>query len=86
MTFELQPGDVAFHHCMTMHASGWVVHPAPANVPIPRRRGYSVHYMRASSIVLPTDVKSPDANVNPATGVGEAGYLQVRGRSFEGRV
>ena len=82
--FELEPGDVAFHHCLTLHASGWVVHPAEANVPLPRRRGYSVHYMRATSIVL--SAKSEEANVNPLTGQHARGYLQVRGRSFKGRV
>lgn len=30
VTFELWPGDVAFHHCLTLHASGWVVNPAAA--------------------------------------------------------
>ena len=58
-------------------------------VPLPRRRGYSVHYMRASSIVLPAIGDSPGGlpNVNPLTGQHskEQTYLQVRGRSFEGR-
>ena len=65
--FELAPKDIAIHHGLILHASGWVVHPAAVNTPLPRRRGYSVHYMPASSIVLPCR-ESEEVNVNPLTG------------------
>ncbi len=39
----LRPGSVSFHHSMTMHKSG-------ANTSGLRRRGYAIHYMRATSL------------------------------------
>jgi ectoine hydroxylase-related dioxygenase (phytanoyl-CoA dioxygenase family) len=39
----LRPGSVSFHHSMTMHKSG-------ANTSGLRRRGYAIHYMRATSV------------------------------------
>ena len=81
VSFELEPGDVAFHHCLTLHTSGHVVNPATVGVPLPRRRGYSVHYMRASSIIQSA---AQIGNGNPLTGQGQ--HVQIRGRSFEGRV
>ena len=72
---ELQPGSVSFHHSMTLHRSG-------ANTSGKRRRGYAIHYMRASSIQegdVTTGAKGKMAE-------GQGGYRSVRGRSFEGRV
>jgi ectoine hydroxylase-related dioxygenase (phytanoyl-CoA dioxygenase family) len=83
VSFELEPGDVAFHHCLTLHTSGHVVNPATVGVPLPRRRGYSVHYMRASSIIQSAGA-AQIGNGNPLTGQGQ--HVQIRGRSFEGRV
>ena len=39
----LRPGSVSFHHSMTMHKSD-------ANTSGLRRRGYAIHYMRATSV------------------------------------
>ena len=65
----LRPGDVSFHHSLVLHRSG-------ANRTGTRRRGYAVHYMRASSW--------RDASVDDAPNVPP--FRQVRGRSFQGRV
>ena len=65
----LRPGDVSFHHSLVLHRSG-------ANRTGTRRRGYAVHYMRASSW---RDVSVDDAPKVPP-------FRQVRGRSFPGRV
>jgi hypothetical protein len=68
----LRPGSVSFHHSMTMHKSG-------ANTSGLRRRGYAIHYMRASSV--------PDGEITQgAKGSMAQNYRSVRGRSFEGRV
>ena len=65
----LRPGGVSFHHSLTLHQSN-------ANRSGMRRRGYAVHYMRATSW--------RDLNV---TGVPKVPpFRQVRGRSFPGRV
>lgn len=69
---ELKPGSVSFHHSMTMHRSG-------ANTSGKRRRGYAIHYMRATSV--------PDGDIKRgAKGTMASGYRSVRGRSFEGCV
>jgi hypothetical protein len=87
----LQPGDVSFHHSLLLHCSGFVVRPAVADVPVPRRRGYSVHYMRASSVRRGPPPqgcleKYMISNGNPLTGMSGKPYQQIRGRSFQGRV
>lgn len=65
----LRPGGVSFHHSLTLHQSN-------ANRSGRRRRGYAVHYMRASSW-----------RDHSATGVPKVPpFRQVRGRSFPGRV
>ena len=66
---ELRPGSVSFHHSLTLHMS-------EANLSNQRRRGYAVHYMRASSW---KDCSVTDAPKMPP-------FKQVFGRSFEGRV
>ena len=65
----LGPGSISFHHSLVLHQSN-------ANRSGKRRRGYAVHYMRASSR---RDVLVTDAPKMP-------GFRQVRGRSFPGRV
>ena len=65
----LRPGSVSFHHSLTLHQSG-------ANTSGKRRRGYTVHYMRATS--------HKDATVTDAPTVPP--FKQVRGRSFPGCV
>ena len=65
----LRPGSVSFHHSLTIHASS-------ANTSSKRRRGYAVHYMRASSW---QDETVTDAPKMPQ-------YKQVSGRSFSDRV
>ena len=39
----MRPGSISFHHSLTLHSSG-------PNQTAERRRGYAVHYMRATSI------------------------------------
>ena len=65
----LRAGSVSFHHSLTLHCSG-------ANRSAQRRRGYAVHYMRASSF---KDGAVTDAPAMPP-------FKQVRGRSYPGRV
>lgn len=65
----LGAGSVSFHHSLILHRSG-------TNRSARRRRGYAVHYMRASSV---QDASVTDAPKMPA-------FRQVRGRSFPGRV
>ena len=65
----LRPGSVSFHHSLTIHASS-------ANTSSQRRRGYAVHYMRASSW---KDETVTDAPKMPP-------YKQASGDSFPNRV
>ena len=65
----LKPGSISFHHSLTLHQSG-------ANHSNTRRRGYAVHYMRATSR---KDESVTDAPKMPP-------FKQVRGRSWPGRV
>ena len=65
----LRPGGVSFHHSLTLHQSN-------ANTSGMRRRGYAVHYMRATSW--------RDRSVTGAPKLPP--FRQVRGRSFPGRV
>jgi phytanoyl-CoA hydroxylase len=65
----LRPGSISFHHSLTLHQSN-------ANHSHKRRRGYAVHYMRASSW---RDESVTDAPKMPP-------FKQVRGQSFPGRV
>lgn len=65
----LNSGSVSFHHSLVLHQSN-------ANLSGQRRRGYAVHYMRASSR---RDGSVTDAPKMPP-------FKQVRGRSFAGRV
>ena len=65
----LRPGSVSFHHSLTLHSSG------PNHTPA-RRRGYAVHYMRATSM---RDEAVTDAPKTPP-------FKQVRGTPFPGRV
>lgn len=65
----LRPGSISFHHSLVLHQSN-------ANRSGRRRRGYAVHYMRASSW---RDESVTDAPLMPP-------FKQVRGRSFPGRV
>ena len=65
----LRAGSISFHHSLTLHQSN-------ANLTGTRRRGYAVHYMRATSW---RDEAVTDAPKMPP-------FKQVRGRSFPGRV
>ena len=65
----LAAGSISFHHSLTLHQSN-------ANKSGRRRRGYAVHYMRASSYL---DESIQDAPKMPP-------FKQVRGRSFAGKV
>ena len=65
----LRPGSISFHHSLTLHRSS-------ANTSDTRRRGYAVHFMRASSW---QDQTVTDAPKMPA-------FKQVRGQSLPGRV
>ncbi|MEM7538357.1 MAG: phytanoyl-CoA dioxygenase family protein [Chloroflexota bacterium] len=65
----LKPGSISFHHSLVLHQSN-------ANHTGQRRRGYAVHYMRATSC---QDSTVTDAPKMPP-------FRQVLGRSFEGRV
>ena len=65
----LRPGSISFHHSLTLHSSS-------ANTSDRRRRGYAVHYMRASSW------KNPAVDTAPQM----PPFKQVSGRSFAGRV
>ncbi len=65
----MHPGSVSFHHSLTLHSSG-------PNQTAKRRRGYAVHYMRATSI---KDEALTDTPKMPP-------FKQVRGNSFPGRV
>lgn len=65
----LKAGSISFHHSLTLHRSG-------ANTSSKRRRGYAVHYMRATSV---KDEAVTDAPKMPP-------FKQVRGDSFPGRV
>ena len=65
----LTPGSISFHHSLTLHMSN-------ANLSGKRRRGYAIHYMRASSW--------KDESVTDAPKVPP--FKQVRGRSYAGRV
>jgi ectoine hydroxylase-related dioxygenase (phytanoyl-CoA dioxygenase family) len=65
----LRSGSISFHHSLTLHRSG-------ANQSATRRRGYAVHYMRATSF---KDESVTDAPKMPP-------FKQVRGQSFPGRV
>ena len=62
----LKPGSISFHHSLTLHRTC-------ANLSGKRRRGYSVHYMRATSR---KDETVTDAPKMPP-------FTQVCGRSFE---
>jgi len=65
----LRPGSISFHHSLTLHCSS-------ANESTSRRRGYAVHYMRATSF--------KDESVTTAKKMPP--FKQVRGASFPGRV
>ena len=65
----LRPGSVSFHHSLVLHSSS-------ANTSGKRRRGYAVHYMRATTWRNPEVVGAPE--MPP--------FKQVCGRSFPGRV
>ena len=65
----LRSGSISFHHSLCLHRSG-------ANATATRRRGYAVHYMRATSF---RDEQVTDAPKMPP-------FRQVRGRSFPERV
>ena len=65
----LKSGSISFHHSLTLHRSG-------ANNSAVRRRGYAVHYMRASSFKDEEVMGAPE--MPP--------FKQVQGRSFSGRV
>ncbi len=65
----LRPGSISFHHSLVLHRSD-------ANTSGKRRRGYAVHYMRASS--------RRDESVTDVP--KKLAFRQVRGRSFPGRV
>ena len=65
----LRSGSVSFHHSLILHQSN-------ANLSGKRRRGYAVHYMRATSR---KDESVMDAPKMPP-------FKQVSGRSYEGRV
>ncbi len=65
----LQAGSISFHHSLTLHMS-------KANQSAQRRRGYAVHYMRASSW---QDERVTNAPKMPP-------FKQVQGCSFVGRV
>jgi ectoine hydroxylase-related dioxygenase (phytanoyl-CoA dioxygenase family) len=65
----LRPGSISFHHSLTLHMSN-------ANQSNKRRRGYAVHYMRATSW---RDESVTDAPKMPP-------FKAVRGHSFGGRV
>ena len=65
----LKAGSVSFHHSLALHMS-------PANQSTQRRRGYAVHYMRATSW---KDESVTDAPKMPP-------FKQICGRSFPGRV
>ena len=65
----LAPGSISFHHSLVLHQSN-------ANKSGKRRRGYAVHYMRATS--------RRDENVTTAPKMPD--FRQVRGRSFAERV
>ena len=65
----LRPGSISFHHSLVLHQSN-------ANTSGKRRRGYAVHYMRASS--------RRDESVTDVAKMQV--FRQVRGRSFPGRV
>ena len=65
----LRPGSISFHHSLALHQSN-------ANRSGKRRRGYAIHYMRATSW---KDESVTDAPKMPP-------FKQVRGRSFPSRV
>jgi phytanoyl-CoA hydroxylase len=65
----LRAGSISFHHSLTLHCSG-------ANLTGQRRRGYAVHYMRATTTRQNIDV----GTMIPAD------FKQARGRSYPGRV
>jgi phytanoyl-CoA hydroxylase len=65
----LRPGSISFHHSLTLHMS-------KANSSGQRRRGYAVHYMRASSW---KDERVTNAPKMPP-------FKQVQGDSLPGRV
>jgi len=65
----LKSGSISFHHSLTLHRSG-------ANSSAVRRRGYAVHYMRATSFKDEDVMGAPE--MPP--------FKQVQGRSFSGRV
>ena len=66
---RLRPGSISFHHSLILHMSS-------ANKSKRRRRGYTIHYMRATSW---RDESVADAPKMPP-------FKLVRGRSFSGRV
>ena len=63
----LRAGSISFHHSLTLHQSN-------ANLTGTRRRGYAVHYMRATSW---RDEAVTDAPKMPP-------FKQVRGTVFSG--
>ena len=66
----LTPGSISFHHSLVLHCSG-------ANQSAERRRGYAVHYMRATSTMDKSVADAPKMKLD---------FRQVRGRSYPGRV
>ena len=65
----LRPGSIVFHHSLTLHGSA-------ANISGKRRRGYSIHYMGATSWKQQSNTTAP--KMPP--------FKQVIGRSFLERV
>ena len=53
MRVPLRPGSVSFHHSLILHGSS-------ANTSGKRRRGYAVHYMRATTSRNPAVVGAPE--------------------------
>src|SRR5262249_39626466 len=69
---EVPAGRCVFHHCLALHASG-------ANTTSRRRRGWALHYARATSMDL-----SPPGEFSKSVEYGPWVCMSARGRSYPG--
>ena len=76
---ELPAGHCMFHHGLNFHRTG-------ANATPHRRRGLAIHYMRASTLYLPSENEEARMLTECEQPPGTFRFMRIRGREFAGRM
>ena len=76
---ELPAGHCMFHHGLNFHRTG-------ANETPHRRRGLAIHYMRASTMYLPSENEEARMLTECEQPPGTFRFMRIRGREFAGRM